>query len=1027
MRKLAAGIGALLLLAVLLVGVPLALAILAGNPIPTWDVLVAGVTQPDWSGAFLIGHVLPIVGWTAWAWMAVGILSVIPSTLRRVEPPRLPAFGIGQQAGRALVGAVLAMATVSGGALAATAASAPAAHAAAPASVSAEAVPGTPAPVHAAAAVPSAPEKAAPMVTVKDGDSLWSIAEARLGSGERFREILDLNLGKAQADGHALGRDQFVNSGWVLTLPADAHVDRDKDVEVQAGQTLGSIAKDVYGDQGKAEEIFQASQSIVQPDGTQLGHTGTVRPGDRLIAPNAIPATSAAPAAEIPAAPAPAPAPAPAATAEAPAQAAAAAAPAADAPAQEAPSTSEAAPSEAAHAAPASAVEDSESVFPVTTLWGAGPILAAGVLAVLGMRRMRQQRNRRVGERIAMPVPEIAATELELRAAEDPNGVEEIDLALHWIATWAHENGVDLPKLFAVRLSPSTVEVYLESPARLPEPFEAVSDDDCAWAVDPRVIPAFDPKTTAPYPALVSLGVDPQDGHILVDLEQIGALAITGDEEKTKGALTAIAIELACSKWSEDLLVTLVGFCPELPSAFDTGRVRHYEDLDALLGTLEARTGHDAALLDRLGHAGTQEARVAPGASDTWPPEIVLLSQAPEGDQARRLAELVEKLPRVGLAAVSPGTISGAWGLEIGEDRAATLNPAGIPLTAQIVDEHFYSDIIDDLVTTLNAAVPAEPAPEPVVPVVTTEPGEDEDDELEEAAEAPTLPVAGETPSSPAKLIEMGERAARRRPSRAKVTIDLPDAPFIRILGPVRIENAKGVHPSQVKGASVARITELIAFLALTGPASTEEYDHAIHPNAVVTATKRNPNISRARRWLGEDDGGKKFLPEFADADCYQCPVPTDWSVFCELVGNDAVAASDEALEAALELVTGQPFQGVRTGTRGAWSWSEPLQQEMIAAISDVAYELGARALEDGDAELLLKASTRGVMASPSTEVHRRHKLEAHAMLGDKEGFERTIEALREQCDAMDDLPEVETDELIARLRGHFDKKRAAS
>src|SRR5437879_579877 len=111
MKKVLAGTGALLLLAALLIGIPAALIFLAGNPIPSsWDALIQGVTT-DWTGSFLAAHILPMIGWAAWAWLALGILSVIPSMIRGIEPPRISGLAAGQQAGRALFGTVLVMIT----------------------------------------------------------------------------------------------------------------------------------------------------------------------------------------------------------------------------------------------------------------------------------------------------------------------------------------------------------------------------------------------------------------------------------------------------------------------------------------------------------------------------------------------------------------------------------------------------------------------------------------------------------------------------------------------------------------------------------------------------------------------------------------------------------------------------------------------------------------------------------------------------------------------------------------------------
>lgn len=55
---------------------------------------------------------------------------------------------------------------------------------------------------------------------VRPGDSLWKIADAQLGDPERWREIFQLNRGRAQADGTRLTDPSLIRVGWTLRLPA---------------------------------------------------------------------------------------------------------------------------------------------------------------------------------------------------------------------------------------------------------------------------------------------------------------------------------------------------------------------------------------------------------------------------------------------------------------------------------------------------------------------------------------------------------------------------------------------------------------------------------------------------------------------------------------------------------------------------------------------------------------------------------------------------------------------------------------
>jgi len=63
------------------------------------------------------------------------------------------------------------------------------------------------------AARPPAAKAAAKTYTVKSGDSLWKIAQSRLGKGNRYTEIYNLNKDKIK-------NPSLIYSGQVLTLPS---------------------------------------------------------------------------------------------------------------------------------------------------------------------------------------------------------------------------------------------------------------------------------------------------------------------------------------------------------------------------------------------------------------------------------------------------------------------------------------------------------------------------------------------------------------------------------------------------------------------------------------------------------------------------------------------------------------------------------------------------------------------------------------------------------------------------------------
>ncbi|MFB9234868.1 LysM peptidoglycan-binding domain-containing protein [Plantactinospora siamensis] len=244
------GLGALVVLAALLGGAPIALLTLAGDPlpdhVPTLTELGATLTSRDDGELFL--RTLAILGWAGWATFTLSVLVELPARLLRRPAPRLPGMGRQQRAAAALVGSVaLILAASPAAAMAATVAAQPAiaaapAQPAGPPGVSGLGQAGL---GHVAAGLPhvqpatgyqtrladahdprsvtgravvSRPAGAAtpPVYRVAHGDYLGRIAERYLGDFRRYPEISRLN---------ELRDPDRIAAGQQLRLPRDA-VDR---------------------------------------------------------------------------------------------------------------------------------------------------------------------------------------------------------------------------------------------------------------------------------------------------------------------------------------------------------------------------------------------------------------------------------------------------------------------------------------------------------------------------------------------------------------------------------------------------------------------------------------------------------------------------------------------------------------------------------------------------------------------------------------------------------------------------------
>lgn len=217
--------------ALLIIGVPVALVLLVGNPLPTTAPSRSWLTA-DVDGEVVI-NVVAVLVWIVWAHFVVCFLTEWRA-LRRGRMPGHVLFGGGSQTvARQLVATILLL---SGGASIAHGLTAHShvAETAAPTAASRVVDDAASAAVAGADAVAAEAEPAAAvaghelkMVTVKvpDGrhhDTLWGIAERTLGNPLRYKEIFELNKDRLQADGRRLVDADLIQPGWQLRLPADA-------------------------------------------------------------------------------------------------------------------------------------------------------------------------------------------------------------------------------------------------------------------------------------------------------------------------------------------------------------------------------------------------------------------------------------------------------------------------------------------------------------------------------------------------------------------------------------------------------------------------------------------------------------------------------------------------------------------------------------------------------------------------------------------------------------------------------------
>jgi nucleoid-associated protein YgaU len=311
MGRLLRRLGALVVLLTGTVGAPIALwtfgRTLIPDHLPGAAELWAALTTPD-NGRTLATAML-LAGTVLWLVFLGCVLLDLAARLTHRPTWRLPGLRVPQTIAAGLIGLVLAGTVTITGAPTATADPLPTLpHGSTAITATATAAPRTttpvPDPVPTALAAPAASVvqqvPAGPEWTVRKGDTLWAIARTTLSDPFRYTEIVALNTGRAQPDGRALTNGDWLQPGWILTLPADAHLPADittgttvaggtgggMEVTVARGDTLSGIAADHHRD---TADVWAANAHRPEPGGAALTDPDLIYPGWIITIPAAAP------------------------------------------------------------------------------------------------------------------------------------------------------------------------------------------------------------------------------------------------------------------------------------------------------------------------------------------------------------------------------------------------------------------------------------------------------------------------------------------------------------------------------------------------------------------------------------------------------------------------------------------------------------------------------------------------------------------------------------------------------------------
>ncbi|MCA0253156.1 MAG: LysM peptidoglycan-binding domain-containing protein [Actinobacteria bacterium] len=922
------GLAAAVSLAAIVAGLPLLLIAthnmgaprLGWTPAGLWNMLVS----PDDGTLFVTG--LKVAGWVSWGILSFAIGLDLSSRSRHVPVPQIRGLALPQNIARTLV-----MATIAGFLVTTSLAIVPALGA-----------PAT-APAHTTSA-PDSPQKPSPdrptkkhrgaenyeTVTVRKGDTLSGIALRKMGDGHAYPKIFEASKDIVQDGGRTITDPDLIWPGDIVRVPTS-----------------------------KAGDKPANSKPAKKP-----AAAGDATPSAKPTAPTPTATASATPAAATPTTEQPAPA-----------------------------QTDDQFDSETDEHAPA---------WQLTGFAGAGALLAGSMWLLLRRRRRAQLRARRPGRMIATPPAVLAPVEKTLSHCGGPTAelIANADEALRRLANFAAERGTPAPSLAGVDLTPDALRLRLLTPVQLPPPWQA-TDDPCQWTIatgDITEIGPFDEDSPPPWPQLATIGMDDAGSWRLLNLETLGVVSLTGPSAFAIDLARYIVAELAVAPWARDLQIDCVGVCNEL-IRLNPARLRYLEPTDPINASLAAAVD----TVDRLDSSGIERvdaARVDDSFDDLWESRILIADSHRRPADLDVLTDLIVQRPGgTATTVVLIGADEAPTGVEIKLDSAGRVLVPSLDLDIVVtgithdeargsVDVLVAGDTLDD------TEMPVEEDPAEPWQALCNDAGQLRDTftvpRVDEAGESTTtllsasddryLEVTANTVEDLATLAPLIPAAVRQLAEDTDPTLDGDlqqwraescDRPRLTVLGPMRLRVGRTGDPAKV-ARRLPYYTEFIAYLASRSGATTQEVATALG----IAELRVRKDASVARAWLGTNlRTGEPFLPEATrSAEAVRRGVGlylvedllVDAHLFRRLRLR-AEARGSEGLPdllAALQLVTGTPYDGLLSGGR-PWLTDTRPDQTLLCAIVDVAHLVTTVTLEAGNTRQARAAAELAMLVAP--------------------------------------------------------------
>lgn len=964
-REVARGVGALLLLLVLLIGPPVALALLVGWPLPEGLPSLSGISDAAQSGIddMVIVKVLALVGWVAWAQVAAAIALEAVALVRGRRAWSMPAMhGVQIAVGQLLATVALLFGTMAP----ARAASVPLSSLRPAAVVQPEAVAPVVAAPLAARARPAAAQRsvaAEATYVVQPLDSWWGVAETELGDGRRWQELRTLNVGRAMPDGRTVEpASETIYAGWVLRIPSEVpasaggHTEADDstpaEVTVAPGDNLWDLAEadleSTLHRQASDREIGPHWQAVIDENRDALvepGNPSLIVPGQVITFPGrAVPSMGPSADREEPVLRGPSPEPEPAGPPSPP-------------PHEVPTSTTSTSPTTVRDEAPPSSAlaaeqddatgSKNDGVLSPGALGAAATLLATGISAAVWRRRRRREQALPRGARTPDPPTQLDGIRAEVVREAD---VEAIDRLTRALACAARELAVRgrTTRVRLVQASRSRIELLLSEPI-LPAPDGWHSEaSGMAWVLDDvAVCPGS--VDLATHPGLVSIGRC-DDAQIYLDLEAEGLVAVTGDPAGVADFARSMITELSTAPGTGASVI--VCGSPAGAPAGEADRVRMVDGWEEVADDLLLWATQTRDLLAANRWPSAVSGR-AVGDSPDLAPTVLILDELPADDRFNELCSILsESLVPVVIVAVG-SQLPGATGIEL-VDGQLRIPILGLHCQAQV---------------------------------------------LEESAAAATEALLADADRVPDQLSFVDPDAEAEEPA-PPVTADddYVDPPFdilVRVLG--NIEVVGGRQPLGPKHTAV------VSYMALHSPVAAERIEDGVWSAPTSSRRKRLANtISEARHALGAG-----HLPPSSDGKYRVGPgVITDLDLFERRVAyarGQTDAAAIVTLRGALDLVSGPVFT-YRNTDRASYVWVdlENWISSCELTVTETAEDLAARCVEAGDLKGAIWAARKGLAASPAHARLTAVLMQAHIEMGDERAASQVYQSHVSALERMD-------------------------